>query len=385
MKTEHPIRINRARSKSPAGGEWQDLDPIGQGRVQVLPAGADAMTQAVAVVAEFQRLSSLGTPWDWTKCAVIAREWKYLDPVRSNCEISGIPAEMASEDTANFWRLRETQALIGWLHAQPLKLVDTAMIQQWLGEQLHGPWWSLLLEAVEAYGLETKGAELPIGHFQEWLAEWGREFRRRQSSLLLLTAHRAKGLEFDHIAVLDGAWNRSSQEEDPHAERRLYYVAMTRARKTLMLARLNQGNPLLDAAGRDPSLLLRPHTELPPPVPKLARRYRRLTMREVDLGFAGRQSTHNLVHRAIRALLPGDSLVLQQSPEHWELLDSGGAVVGRLSRTFSHPPGMQCAEATVVAVIIRNREDSEPEFQDWYKCDKWEVVLPELVFEPVNS
>jgi ATP-dependent DNA helicase RecQ len=384
MKTEHPIRINRARNTSPAGGEWQELDPIGHGRVQVLPAGADAMTQAVAVVTEFQRLSRLGTHWDWTKCAVIAREWRFLDPVRSYCEISGIPAEMASEDSANFWRLRETQALVAWLRAQPLKLVDTAMIQQWLEEQPHGPWWSLLLEAVEAYSMETKGAELPISHFREWLAEWGREFRRRQSGLLLMTAHRAKGLEFEHVAVLDGAWNSSNQREDPHAQRRLYYVAMTRARKTLMLARLNQGNALLDAAGRDPSLLLRPHTELPPPAPELARQYRRLTMADVDLGFAGRQSTHNLVHRAITALSPGDSLVLQQTAEHWELQDSGGAVVGRLSRAFSHPPGMQCVEATVVAVIIRHREDSEPEFQDWCKCDEWEVVLPELAFEPVN-
>lgn len=384
MKTEHPIRIDRARSKSPAGGEWQELDPVGQGRVQVLPAGENAMTQAVSVMAEFQRLSGLGPAWEWSKCAVIAREWKFLDPVRSYCEISGIPAEMAREDTANFWRLRETQALINWLHAQPLKLVDTAMIQQWLEEQPHGPWWSLLLEAVEAYGLETKGAELPISHFQEWLAEWGREFRRRQSGLLLLTAHRAKGLEFDHVAILDGAWNSSDQGEDPQAQRRLYYVAMTRARKTLTLARLNQGNALLDAVGSHPAILLRTSANLPPPAPELGRQYRRLDMSEIDLGFPGRQSAHNLVHR-IKKLLPGDSLVLQQSLDHWELLDSDGAVVGRLSRAFSMPPGMECVEARVAAVIVRRREDSEPEFQDWYKCDKWEVVLPELIFEPVDA
>ena len=46
-------------------------------------------------------------------------------------------------------------------------------------------------------GTDTGDAEMPKEHFLEWLAEWGREVRRRQSGLLLLTAHRAKGLEFE--------------------------------------------------------------------------------------------------------------------------------------------------------------------------------------------
>ena len=50
---------------------------------------------------------------------------------------------------------------------------------------------------------------------------------------MLLTAHRAKGLEFDHVAVLDGGWERVGRNEDKDAVRRLYYVAMTRYRKTL--------------------------------------------------------------------------------------------------------------------------------------------------------
>ncbi len=40
------------------------------------------MTQAVAVMTELQRLSSLGPTWEWTGSAVIAREWKYLEPVQ---------------------------------------------------------------------------------------------------------------------------------------------------------------------------------------------------------------------------------------------------------------------------------------------------------------
>ena len=51
----------------------------------------------------------------------------------------------------------------------------------------------------------------------EWLAEWGRDLRRKQTGLLLLTAHRAKGLEFDHVVVLDGSWERRGSGEDRDA------------------------------------------------------------------------------------------------------------------------------------------------------------------------
>jgi ATP-dependent DNA helicase RecQ len=384
MKVGHPITIDRARTKSPRGGDWQGIDPISQGRVQVLPAGGNAMTQAVAIMAEFQRLSALAPAWDWTQCAVIAREWRFLDPVRSFCELNGIPAEMAGEDTAYFWRLRETQALTDWLRTQPKKLVDTACIERWLEAQPHGPWWTLLREAVDVYGLETDGAELPTEHFLEWLVEWGREVRRRQTGLLLLTAHRAKGLEFDHVAVLDGGWGKTSQNEDPNAPRRLYYVAMTRARKTLTLARFDQGHALLDVVADDPSLLRRASTSLPPPAPELARYYRRLSMRDVDLGFAGRHAAKNSVHRAIAALSPNDHLHLHHRQERWELQDNKGTMVGRLAHAFTPPPGMRCVAARVMAIIVRRRDDAEPEYQSACRCERWELVLPELIFEPNN-
>ena len=64
-------------------------------------------------------------------------------------------------------------------------------------------------QAVGEYELETGGVETARDHFIEWLAEWGRDYRRRQRGLLLLTAHRAKGLEFDHVMVLDGGWDKA--------------------------------------------------------------------------------------------------------------------------------------------------------------------------------
>ena len=185
---------------------------------------------------------------------MIAREWKYLEPVRAFCEVHGIPVQMGNEEIPRFWRVRETRALVEWLRGRESRLVAGEALRGWLEGHPPGPWIALLGEALDEHALETGGgAEVPVDHFIEWLAEWGREVRRRQRGLLLSTAHGAKGLEFDHVAVLDGGWDRVDKDEDPDAPRRLYYVAMTRARQTLVLAHLVEARPppSPDAGWRD--------------------------------------------------------------------------------------------------------------------------------------
>jgi ATP-dependent DNA helicase RecQ len=344
------------------------------------------VTQAMAVMTELERLAKLDAAWDWRRVAVIAREWKTLDPLRSYCELQRIPVQMANEDTAQFWRLRETQVLVTWLRKPENKLVDSDTIEKWLDEQSTGTWWSLLREAVEEYAIETGAAELPRDHFLNWLFEWGREIRRRQTGLLLLTAHRAKGLEFDHVAVLDGGWNKTSRGEDPDAPRRLYYVAMTRARQTLTLARLGNGqHRLLDGLLDGNSVLIREAIVLPHPPAELSHRHVRPELNEVDIGFAGRYAANHPTHQAIANLTSDDQIFLIQRNERWDLTDMNGKLIGRMSKKFSPPPATEFLSARVVAIIVRLREDSPDEYQAQIGCDHWEVVVPELVFAPAIS
>lgn len=381
MKRDRPITIDSRRGKSSPGGVWQTIDPVGRGRVQILPAGRNGSTQAMAVMAELERMARLDPDWDWARVAVIAREWKYLEPLRGYCEMRGIPARMAKEESVPFWRLRETQALVDWLRAdRQTGLVDHALIQRWLNRQADGPWWSLLREALEEYGLETRGVELPTTHFIDWLAEWGREVRRRQTGLLLLTAHRAKGLEFDHVVVLDGAWDKVGRGDDPDAPRRLLYVAMTRARQTLSLARLDAPNPLLAGLSEAACLLERATAILDAPPAALAHRYHLCALADVDLGYAGRYPDGSVVHGAIASLKPGDALGLREREGRLELVDASGITVGRLSRGFAIPPGRVFHSASVAAVIVRDRDDAEAAYRPHCRCESWELVVPELVF-----
>ena len=383
MKGEHPIHINRARAKDPLGGTWQKLDPVSQGRVQILPTGRDPVSQARTAMAELLRLADLLPDWDWSRCAVIAREWEYLVPVRAFCEMHHIPAQMGNEAIPGFWRLREIRTFVEWLCNREPGVVDGTALRGRADSCASNPWNELLRQAIEEHALENGSAETPVNHFIEWLAEWGREIRRRQRGLLLMTAHRAKGLEFDHVVVLDGGWNRVGQGEEPDEARRLYYVAMTRAQKTLTLARFEGPHRLQAALLDKPCVLHRESGELPSAAEAMEYRFIQPRLEDVDLGFAGRQSNRQPVHRAIAALSCGDQLQTRVvNNGRWELLNKGGMVVGRLAKSFKPPTETRCRSATVLAVVGWSREASKPEYRNGIKCDAWEVIVPELIFEP---
>ncbi|MDE0159793.1 MAG: RecQ family ATP-dependent DNA helicase [Candidatus Dadabacteria bacterium] len=382
MKVDNPIRVNRARSRDPGGGKWERLDPVARGRVQILPAGRDTVSQAQTVIAEFTRLQSLSSDWDWSECAVIARKWEDLDTVRSLCEVHGIPVQMGNEEPPSFWLLRETRVFVEWVRGQKSGIVNGGDLNGWLDMQTPGYWNDLLREAVEEYALETGGAETPVVHFIEWLAEWGRQVRRRQRGLLLLSAHRAKGLEFDHVVILDGDWNHTGSSNDVDEERRLYYVAMTRAKKTLVLAYLEKPNQLQDTLLGNASVILREPIELPDESAEFKNRFSRLGLRDVNLGFAGSKEARHSLHHSISALSPGDPLRTQVVNGRWELLDPSGTVVGQLAKKFAPPDGMRCDSATVFAIVAWSQDISDSQYRDRIRCDEWEVVVPELVFEP---
>ena len=381
MKADHAITVNRARARERPGGTREGIDPVAQGRVQILPAGDGPATQAQIVMQELNRIAALDPEWDWSNCAVIARNWDLLDPVRALCQYEEIPVQVSREDFTATWQLRETQALLSWSQDQGA-LVKAVDLLRWVREQPQGPWNELLVEAVENYLLETGGAELPAAVFREWLAAWARDNRRRQHGLLLTSANRAKGLAFDDVAVLDGNWHSAGRGEDGDAPRRLYYVAMTRAKRTLTLAKTGKSNPFLQVLHGHPSVLIRPEPEYFPDAPReLEQTYYRLSLRDVQLSLAGYQPAGHPVHRAIAGLSPGDLLQVRTDRSPWELLTMDGATVGRLARSFKVPVAAGEVSATVLVIASWDRTKSDGQYQDLIKSERWEVVIPEIVIK----
>ena len=192
-----------------------------------------------------------------------------------------------------------------------------------------------------------------------------------------MTAHRAKGLEFDHVAILNGGWDRPSRGEDADAPRRLFYVAMTRARSTLTV--LTDGPHAFVCPGDE--VLSRRVTPDTAALPRARLRYVSPDPKLVDLSFAGRLRHGDPSLAAIAAARPGDPVHLIRDGDRWRIENVQGRTLARLSRAFAPPEGTTFLRGEVAAILHWRREDGDEEYHHLLRRDAWEVVLPELVFE----
>lgn len=377
MKIGHDIQIDGARKKAAAGGDMAAIDPVAHGRVQLLEV-RDEAAQAVAAVDELFRLSQIVPDWSWANTAIISREWRLLQPVRSYAEAKGIPVELASDGAPTLWRLREMQDFIDVIKQRRTELLSLKDLVA-LHNTLHQNKWSdLILKGLMDLNRELANKPAPAPDIVEWFGEWSREMRGLQKGLMLLTAHRAKGLEFDHVVALDGGWNRTSKGEDSDAPRRLFYVAMTRARKSFAALTIGQ-HRFLEAADNPDLLVRKPHIDAAL-LPLCSKQYQTTDPKLVDLSFAGRLPEQSRSLEAIRKLEVGDLLNLIADKDRWVLKNQDGVTVGRMSRAYAPPKGVTFLSGEVGALLRWRKSDSSEDFQHMMRRDEWDVVLPEFVF-----
>jgi ATP-dependent DNA helicase RecQ len=300
--------------------------------------------------------------------------------VRSYCEARGIPVQLASETMPPFWRLREIRAFLSFIEAEPTKMLTAEAMQAFVAGQPANRWWALLSDAIAAFGEDLGGKAVPVVDVIELLAEWTRDTRQRQHGLLLLTAHRAKGLEFDHVVILDGGWDRVSKDEDRDAPRRLFYVAMTRAKRSLAIVSMQDRHPILPDAGA--SLLQRPVAANDAARGDCSLQYQTADTHDVDLSWLGRQVASHPAHRAIIRIGTGDPIDLVEDNGRWLLRNRDGIVIGRMARSYRPPAGLRFIRGEAAAIIRWRKVDNEEEFHGMLRREAWEVVLPELVFGP---
>jgi ATP-dependent DNA helicase RecQ len=402
LKSGHPIRVDAVRAGEPAGGRWAAVDAAGGGRVRLLRV-AGVGEQAAAVAATLRELRRLDPALAWHSCAVLARTRRELEPIRALCEHHQIPIRW-SDDRDQLPPLHRIREIGGFL--AELAECRGAVCR---GTQLHErclreggapgghPWWSLLRELLEEWCDAHGDAEAPAGQVLEFLYEALAERRRdlaRGEGVHLGTVHAAKGLEFMHVLLADGGWGwRSGGEKgtaaalaEEEAERRLYYVGITRARETLTaLWRRDERNPFvreLREGGRQLDLY-EPRLDLEtPPAAVLARRFALLGMGDLFLDFAGRRLAEDPVHERLARLRPGDALAVRRNGGgDVELLDGSGLPVAALSHACRKLRAEAIAgaeEVRVVAVVERRKSDARPEYQSPLCCERWHVPLAEI-------
>lgn len=378
MKTGHDITVDQARRKEPPGGEMAALDPVAQGRVQILecPQGNDA--QAMAAIDELVRLSRLIPNWTWSKTAIISRDWKKLAPVRDFAEALSIPVEVANEQLPGLWRMREMQTFVEVLRQHHSRVVSVSDLTDILNSIPSSRWTNRIGEGLGLLAREINDRNMPAADAIEWLAEWSRDSWGEQRGLKLLTAHRAKGLEFDDVVILDGGWERPSRNEDQDAPRRLFYVAMTRARRNLIVMS-NDNHEYLPT--RSPAIVSRSVTPDLSTFPGPRRYFQSAETGVVDLSFAGRLGQQNEALNAIADAKVGDPVSLDLQEHPYSIRDAQGRNIGRMAKSFSAPPNTRFLEGEVAAIVRRWKEDSDETYHHTLRRETWEVVVPELVFE----
>jgi ATP-dependent DNA helicase RecQ len=238
---------------------------------------------------------------------------------------------------------------------------------------------AVLHDGIEEFAREVGDRETDRKDVLEWIAEWGREVRRRQSGLLLLAAHRAKGFEFDDVVVLDAGWDRTSAEEDADSVRRLHCVAMTRARRSLSVLALGARHPMLHDMD-DPSLLVRTPANFVSDVSAYSKVYQALTLSDVDLDYVGRLSSGHPTLVALEGMAAGDPIRLTRKSDQWFVETLQGIILGRLAKSYSPPCGAESTEGVVTAVLSRTCKESADDWRPHLRQDDWLITLPELVF-----
>jgi len=297
--------------------------------------------------------------------------------VRAYAEAQGLPVDVANETLPGLWRLREMQSFVRALLADRMRLLTIGDLTDILNAQPQSRWTDLIGEGIGTLAREMVEKAAPVPDLVQWFGEWAREARGEQRGVLLLTAHRAKGLEFDHVAILNGGWDRPSRGEDADAPRRLFYVAMTRAKSSLTLltngphAFVRPAEAILPRRiTPDTATLPRTRLRYVPPDPKL-----------VFLDFAGQLPHGHLSLAAITAARPGDPVHMIRDGNRWRIGDAQGQTLARLSRAFTPPEGATFLRGEVAAILSWRRGDGNEDFHHLLRRDEWEVVLPELVFK----
>ncbi|MBL0391588.1 RecQ family ATP-dependent DNA helicase [Ramlibacter monticola] len=380
MKVDHPIRIDQARSQDPAGGRWESLDPLHGGLVRSMAAPGNSNLQAQVVMQEIQRILAAAPETSLSRIAVLARTHRALEPLRALCEDSGTHFDLISNEGARsrvgFMQLREGRQTTQQLPERRSELVRLPALRHWLAgrvrEEPDNPYWRDIASALDECAQASQVEQVPAQEVLDVLHEAANDARRggRPDALRLVTAHGAKGLEFDHVIVMDcGDWHWHGDDD-----RRLLYVAMTRARLTLVVMRAEDGaNPCLSDLGSVEGVAdVLPATR-PTHRSELDRRYVILGPADVDLGYAGRLAVGDPVHAAIAGVRVGDEVRV----DHRQLHDRSGEVVGRLAKKCELPT--RPLSGKVFAVMVRTRTQSSADFQQSVKVDWWEVPLAEVV------
>ncbi len=327
LKADHSLTVDDARRDDPPCGPWATAHPDLLGHM--------VWHRAVSVGAAARY--AMDRIRQWLDGGIEPERIGVLTPSRPEGLLRlRISAEMARVKftwplpggaTVPLGRTREVVRLMDLL-SEGDDYVDGALLARELDQMGTGPWTRSLRRWLEPNRLRR----LYRDRWRYDLITWARLERRARTighGVHLGTMHSAKGLEFDHVFVLDdGTLGRDPRRADE--ERRLLYVALTRARKSLQILSTEfpsgpfqfLSHPLLEVR------------KVPMRIPDAPRGhgYEILGPADIWLDWLGRQDPDHPGHAALGQAQHGDRFELVVRGDTVALEDSEGRRVAILSK-----------------------------------------------------
>lgn len=373
QKPDEQVRINSQRE--------------GQGGLPVSSfTFRDALCQAAWVTQKIQSWIQEGIAAN--DIAVLAHHWDSLSPIRLLLERQDIPTYVLKGGDIKLVRNRLTCQLIDELNQQSPILSSQESVKDWF-ERCFTDWnrsreeptvKTLLkiasdLDLERGYGSENEA--LPINSTQIIMAL--REFNKSEvfldeNAVLFTSCHGAKGLQFRKVVLLTDRFSTASNEIE--SKRRLFYVAMTRAKEELVLCSTNSSQ-FTEETGVINQKINLPSANLPEQM-----LYIDLTPRDVNLGDRVNANQQEI----IKTLREGDPLQMKVNKygNSWVIITQQGEEIGNLSRggtetlrkkeikinQFQFQPG----EVTVKSIYRHLKIDEIT----GYILENWFVIIPQI-------
>jgi ATP-dependent DNA helicase RecQ len=324
--------------------------------------------------------------------AILAKQWDQLNEIRALLErVAGIPTYALKGQDVKLIRHSVTDQLLKQLQVDPtLTLEPNESVQQRFqsfferkGRWLTEPTIKTLLKIAEdldkerGFGSEDLATSITAEEIATSIYEFNESPNNSlmdEDAILVTSCHGAKGLEFSKVLLLTDKFSESDyQLED---ERRLFYVAMTRAKEELVLCGF-QSTPFLRETQIHAPMAQLDAIELPSRI-----NYFDFSPGDVHLGYWATQKRQD----QIKTMREGDPLYLQPNPRRdgWIIADENGNGIGALSRKCNDslrwkglaPDKFQFGsdEVTVRYIYrhVKTADDSDEIVEDRY------VVIPQI-------
>ena len=363
------LTVNPARSGEPDIGPWMAEHADLRGRFvwhrsgSVRLASKRLMETANRWIAEGVAPDSIG---------VLARNRPTgLHRLRSAAEAARIPFAwtLPGESSIPMSRLREVVSLLNWLrgHEPGEERIPAVAVRERIGELADAQWRTSLQDWLEPF----LGRSLPSTQWQYELITWAQLERRARvlgSGVHLGTMHSAKGLEFDHVMLLDDGTLADTPEE-----RRLLYVALTRACRSLQIFSSHEPSPAF-AALSHPAIEIR---EEPMVVadsgPAADYEYGYVGLDAIWLDWLGQQSSGHPGHQALQHAEYGDPFEIRSDGSIVDGDDRKVAVLSKAGRANWLPRVERQLKLRLVAAVC-DRADApsrDAQYAERLQVDGW--------------